>query len=73
MKLPPRSGAIAALVALAACTPPRETAAGDAGGAPSRTCARFGQTCEVAPGKLGTCVPRTGCAGDDCLICQSQH
>jgi hypothetical protein len=36
-------------------------------------CRRFGQTCEVSPGKLGTCVERTNCTGEDCLLCQSQH
>lgn len=24
-------------------------------------------------GKLGSCVERTDCAGDNCLVCQSQH
>jgi hypothetical protein len=36
-------------------------------------CRRFGQTCEFSPGKLGTCVERTGCTGEGCLVCQSQH
>lgn len=36
-------------------------------------CRRFGQTCELAPGKLGTCVERTDCTQENCFICQSQH
>jgi hypothetical protein len=36
-------------------------------------CKRFGDSCEFSPGKLGTCVAREGCAGSDCLFCQSQH
>jgi hypothetical protein len=38
-----------------------------------KPCERFGQTCEYSPGKLGSCVERTGCTGPSCLICQSQH
>jgi hypothetical protein len=36
-------------------------------------CKTFGQTCQYAPGKLGSCVYKTGCDRPDCLICQSQH
>lgn len=36
-------------------------------------CTQFGQRCEVSPGKLGTCVKRDDCSGDDCYLCQSQH
>jgi hypothetical protein len=36
-------------------------------------CRRFGQTCEFAPGKLGSCVERTNCTQGDCFVCQSQH
>ncbi len=63
------------LLLLASCTPPSATAGADAGGAlaPSGTCTRFGQTCDFAPGKLGTCVQKTGCEGAGCLVCQSQH
>ena len=39
---------------------------------PSTKCTRFGQTCEVSPGKLGTCVMRENCT-EDCFVCQSQH
>ena len=48
----------------------------DGGGPPSgttsSTCTRFGQTCEVSPNKLGSCVVRDNCQVD-CLVCQSQH
>ncbi len=37
-------------------------------------CKSFGQTCEVSPGKLGTCVYREQCKeGAKCFTCQSQH
>jgi hypothetical protein len=36
-------------------------------------CKEVGQRCEYAPGKLGACVVRDGCQGDDCFVCQSQH
>ncbi|HEY8072854.1 MAG TPA: hypothetical protein VIF62_02060 [Labilithrix sp.] len=37
-------------------------------------CSRIGQSCEFAPGKLGTCVQRDDCpAGGSCFVCQSQH
>lgn len=36
-------------------------------------CTKFGDRCEIAPGKLGACVERVGCTGPDCFVCQSQH
>lgn len=36
-------------------------------------CRKFGDNCEFAPGKLGSCVVRDGCTGNDCFVCQSQH
>jgi hypothetical protein len=36
-------------------------------------CKKFGQSCQFAPGKLGSCVYKTDCAGPECLVCQSQH
>lgn len=36
-------------------------------------CRAFGQQCMFAPGKLGACVLRENCTGDQCFICQSQH
>jgi hypothetical protein len=69
-----RAVTLAATVLLYGCTPTTETQRADAGAEVSRgACARFGQTCEFAPGKLGTCVQRTECTGDDCFVCQSQH
>lgn len=38
-----------------------------------KRCERFGDTCDFAPGKLGACVHKDGCTGNDCLVCQSQH
>ncbi len=38
-----------------------------------KPCERFGQTCEFAPKKLGTCVEKMNCTGAGCLVCQSQH
>lgn len=38
-------------------------------------CARVGQSCELSPGKLGTCVMKDGCTEQTsaCFVCQSQH
>lgn len=38
-------------------------------------CTKFGDSCEFAPGKLGSCVLRDGCtaSGSECFTCQSQH
>jgi hypothetical protein len=77
--LPRRLATAASLAALAllstACPPDDAKPARADAGARGATCARFGQTCELSPGKLGTCVAKTGC--DDgtpaCLMCQSQH
>jgi hypothetical protein len=44
--------------------------------APSGKCEKVGQSCEYAPGKLGTCVQKDNCTGADwrtCMVCQSQH
>jgi hypothetical protein len=38
-----------------------------------RTCTKFGETCDFAPGKLGTCVQRENCSQGNCFVCQSQH
>ena len=40
--------------------------------AASASCASVGQTCEFAPGKLGSCVKKDDCT-IDCFVCQSQH
>jgi hypothetical protein len=55
---------------LAGC--PGKTSDGSGSTAPTR-CESFGQTCQFAPGKLGSCVQRTDCTQGDCLMCQSQH
>jgi hypothetical protein len=55
------------MLALGACSPSAKKTA------PPKRCTEFGQQCEFAPGKLGACVVRDGCTGDDCLLCQSQH
>lgn len=40
----------------------------------SAGCSKFGENCEFAPGKLGTCVEKSVCEpGQNCLVCQSQH
>jgi len=37
-------------------------------------CNKFGEQCQFAPGKLGSCVDRSNCpTGESCLVCQSQH
>jgi hypothetical protein len=36
-------------------------------------CKKFGETCQFAPGKLGTCVVTEPCPTSDCFACQSQH
>lgn len=38
-------------------------------------CAKFGDSCEFSPGKLGSCVVKDGCTGSgtECFVCQSQH
>jgi hypothetical protein len=38
-----------------------------------KPCKKFGDSCEVSPGKLGTCIQREQCIGERCLFCQSQH
>jgi hypothetical protein len=41
--------------------------------APLPACAAVGQRCEFSPGKLGSCVQRDDCQGQNCFVCQSQH
>ncbi|HVW29854.1 MAG TPA: hypothetical protein VHC69_31035 [Polyangiaceae bacterium] len=36
-------------------------------------CKKFGDSCELSPGKLGTCIQKERCEGEHCLFCQSQH
>ncbi len=53
-----------ALLALSGC-PAQSTSA--------PPCKTFGQSCQLEPGKLGSCVYKTDCNRPDCLVCQSQH
>lgn len=46
---------------------------GEKKAAPRTGCTSFGATCEFSPGKLGSCVRRDDCTGNDCFVCQSQH
>ncbi len=66
--------ALAAVLALAcAACPPNEKKDAPASGSQG-ACTKVGQSCEVSPGKLGTCVQRDDCpAGGACFVCQSQH
>jgi len=66
------SGSVYAVIALIAlfvtgCPPKTEKSA------PPAKCTAFGQSCEYSPGKLGSCVRRDDCTGNDCFVCQSQH
>jgi hypothetical protein len=63
-----RALALFALV-LFGCPPSKDK------GPESKPCASVGQTCEVSPGKLGSCVRKDDCSGADtaCFVCQSQH
>jgi hypothetical protein len=56
------------VVVIAGCRPATERR-----DASASECARVGQTCEIAAGKLGTCVQRDDCTAGSCLVCQSQH
>ena len=61
---------LAFVLALAGCPP-----ATDKKPLPTdpNACAKIGQSCEFAPGKLGTCVQRDDCTGPHRFVCQSQH
>jgi len=62
---------LACAAALAGCPPAEHRASADASPA---GCARVGQSCEVSPGKLGSCVARDDCRDPGgCFVCQSQH
>lgn len=36
-------------------------------------CEKVGQSCELSPGKLGSCVHKDDCTTANCFVCQSQH
>ena len=68
------AAALVALTILSGCPRSERTSSGSGDAAAPAVCSRFGQKCEVSPGKLGTCVARDDCndpAG--CFVCQSQH
>ena len=74
------SRAFGALLVLAACLagcPPTEQKASPSDASPSsstRPCSKVGQNCEVAAGKLGTCVQKDECSDPaGCFVCQPQH
>ena len=54
---------------LCAC-PPSSGEPKGTGGDPPATCAKVGDSCTFAPGKLGLCVDN---AAGTAVICQSQH
>ena len=63
--------AIAFVLLLVGCPPAQKHDATDAA---AGACGKVGQTCEVAPGKLGTCVAQDDCpVPGACFVCQSQH
>ena len=57
---------------LLACPPDDKKAPAPAPAA-SKACEKVGQTCELSPGKLGTCVQKDDCKTGSCFDCQSQH
>jgi hypothetical protein len=65
----------AALVFVLSGCPSRSNDSAPSSGSTSTPakCTKFGDNCEYAPGKLGSCVVRAGCTEGDCLVCQSQH
>ena len=67
------SAALLTLTMLNGC-PSTERTSPSIGDAASGACSRFGQRCEVSPGKIGTCVARDDCTDPlGCYVCQSQH
>jgi len=56
------------LISLAACP-----GSGNKQGSSLPPCSKFGDNCEFAPGKLGSCAVKDGCTTDNCFTCQSQH
>jgi len=64
-----RSAVVLAPLLLVAC-PKGSTTTSDAAKA---ACAKVGDSCEFAPGKLGLCIELEGDSGKTSLVCQSQH
>jgi hypothetical protein len=69
MKLSPLAPLLL-LALLAACS--RPTANGDAPVDPS-ACAKEGQQCTFAAGKVGMCTAKGDCDGGFCFTCMSLH
>lgn len=73
---------LASLLLVTGC-PPGEKSSPSSSSSPSPSpslvaspdkCAKVGQSCEVSPGKLGTCVQKDDCPDPGgCFVCQSQH
>lgn len=61
---------LAMAAVLLACPPDDKRAPAPA---VTSACERVGQSCEYAPGKLGTCVQKDDCKTGNCFVCQSQH
>jgi hypothetical protein len=63
--------AIPLALVLVGCPPSEKRSPTDAA---AGACSKVGQTCEVSPGKLGTCVSQDSCpTPGGCFVCQSQH
>jgi hypothetical protein len=65
--------ALAALLLLGGSGCPERSSNAERAPTSQPPCTQFGQRCELSPGKLGTCVQRDDCSGNDCFLCQSQH
>jgi hypothetical protein len=60
-----------ALTALAGC---RKGSPDGSRNAPAAVCAKAGDRCEFAPGKIGLCTAKPeGCDNGPCLTCVSLH
>lgn len=63
--------AVPLAIVLFGCPPAEKRSGADAA---TGACTKVGQTCEVSPGKLGTCVSQDNCPTPGaCFACQSQH
>ena len=73
--LPHRAEALLAAVVLLGCPPAdKEKASPSSSASSPQACSKVGQSCEVSPGKLGTCVQKDECREPGgCFVCQSQH
>jgi hypothetical protein len=63
-------------LALSACPPADQkgTPPPSSSSSSPTVCTKVGQTCEVSPGKLGSCVQKDDCKDPaGCFVCQSQH